>query len=342
MNQTLAVKKDKPNTLKLSPKPDTLKSPTKVDTGSLNLPAITHTLDGLRAAFLTYAASVRGFSAHSVTSYGNDLAHLLVLLGPKQEGPPSDITVEDLRACVAQLSLQNRAPASINRFIAAVRSFFAYMRRFGYITGDPARELKTIKQPKKLPRYLSEGEAASLCVLPKKLGILWPARDWALFEMLYSSGCRVNELASLGMNDFTGGAYEGAVIMGKGSKEREVFFSGDGIKALRAYLPERENKLQERGSKTPVVFLNRLGRPLSARGIQYIMARYTGSGGTAKHLSPHAFRHSFATALLNNGADVRLVQELLGHANISTTQCYTHITADHLVDVYRRSHPHGR
>lgn len=296
-------------------------------------------LDDYVAEFLTYSESVRGFSSNSVAGYKNDLAYLMDVLGAGIA--PSEITADDIRACVGRLSLQNSAASSVNRFIAAVRAFFAYLRRFGYIPTNPAREIKTVKQPQKLPRFMTEGEAEALCTLPRKKDILWPARDAALFEMFYSSGCRVGELAGIKMTDFTGGSYETAIILGKGSKERQVFFSADALRAIREYLPEREAWLRECRKKTAAVFVNRRGTALTGRGMQYILERYSGVEGTNKHVSPHAFRHSFATALLNNGADVRIVQEMLGHANISTTQRYTHISGDRLIDVYRRSHPHG-
>jgi integrase/recombinase XerC len=233
----------------------------------------------------------------------------------------------------------NAAPSSINRFIAAVRAFFAYIRRLEYIAIDPSREIKTVKQPKRLPKFMTAGEVDELCELPEKKDILWPSRDKALFEMLYSSGCRVSEIASLTMRDFTEG-YKSAFITGKGNKDRQVYFAVDAIEALKNYLPERGAHVAK-GKKVEHVFINRLGLPLSARGIRYIVTRYSGAEGTNRHISPHAFRHTFATSLLTNGADVRVVQEMLGHSNISTTQRYTHITTEQLIKTYRKAHPHG-
>jgi integrase/recombinase XerC len=233
----------------------------------------------------------------------------------------------------------NAAPSSINRFIAAVRAFFAYIRRLEYIAIDPSREIKTVKQPKRLPKFMTAGEVDELCELPEKKDILWPSRDKALFEMLYSSGCRVSEIASLTIRDFTEG-YKSAFITGKGNKDRQVFFATDAIEALKGYLPERGAHVAT-GKKIEHVFINRLGLPLSARGIRYIVTRYSGVEGTNRHISPHAFRHTFATSLLTNGADVRVVQEMLGHSNISTTQRYTHITTEQLIKTYRKAHPHG-
>ncbi|MBO5691028.1 MAG: tyrosine-type recombinase/integrase, partial [Spirochaetaceae bacterium] len=171
------------------------------------------------------------------------------------------------------------------------------------------------------------------------------ARDKALFQMFYSSGCRVAEMAGLTLEDFSQDL-SSAMVRGKGGKDRRVFFTPTASSALKEYLPQRQQKLLHSGkdvAKEPVrsLFLNNQGGALTTRGIRYILSRYSGVEGTNNPVSPHAFRHTFATALLSNGADVRMVQEMLGHSSISTTQRYTHITTAQLVKTYNQAHPHG-
>ena len=159
--------------------------------------------------------------------------------------------------------------------------------------------------------------------------------------MLYSSGCRVAELASLKLGDFAGGG-KSAVVKGKGKKDRIVYFEADALAALKDYLPERKallERLKVPGQKA--LFVNEKGGPLTTRGIRWIVERYSGAEGTNRHVSPHAFRHTFATAMLSGGADVRVVQEMLGHSSISTTQRYTHVTTQQLIEIYKKAHPHG-
>lgn len=290
--------------------------------------------------FLLYEETVRGFSRRSITAYREDFKHLFDFLG--DETYISAVTLENLRFCIGRLSELKISSASINRFIAAVRSLFAYCRKFQYIQNNIALELRTVKMSRHLPRFMTQMEVDALCAQPEKKELLWESRDKALFEMLYSSGCRVSELASLTLEDFTGD-YESAVITGKGNKDRRVYFEQDARTALKAYLEDRKKKFDALKKKdiVPEVFINQQGKKLSAVGMRWIVSRYSGFEGVNHHVSPHAFRHTFATQLLTNGADVRVVQELLGHANISTTQRYTHITTEKLIEIYNRAHPHG-
>lgn len=241
--------------------------------------------------------------------------------------------------------MQGSAASSVNRFVAAVRSLFAYCRRFDYIQKDPALEIHTVKQPKQLPKFMTASEVQELCTAPEKNSLLWEARDKALFQMFYSSGCRVAEMAGLTLEDFSQD-FSSAMVRGKGGKDRRVFFTPTASTALKEYLPQRQQKLLRfgnDGASQPVraLFLNNHGGALTTRGIRYILSRYSGVEGTNNPVSPHAFRHTFATALLSNGADVRMVQEMLGHSSISTTQRYTHITTAQIVKTYNQAHPHG-
>jgi len=292
--------------------------------------------------YLLYLMTVRGFSENTVTGYREDLKHLVLILDKNRR--MDSVTVEDLRNCIGSLSKRKYAAASINRFIAALRGLFAYCKKFKYIPTNVSLELKTIKLPKHLPRFMTEGEVDALCESPQKKELLWESRDHALFEMFYSSGCRVGELASLKLQDFSED-YKSAIVTGKGRKDRRVYFEGDAVAALKQYLLERNARFPasaKNGGKTvDNVFVNQQGTPLTEHGMWFIVSKYSGVEGTNRHMSPHAFRHTFATTMLSEGADVRVVQELLGHASISTTQRYTHISKEHLKQVYNQAFPHS-
>ncbi len=299
-----------------------------------------HQLQELIDEFLIYISGVRDLSENTVLGYKNDLEHLKIFLTPELD--ISTVTKENLKLCIGQLSKNHSSNASINRFIAAVRSLFAYAYKFGYLKENPALELKTVKLPKKVPRFMTSAEVETLCNQPEKNELLWASRDHALFEMLYSSGCRVSEITELCLSDFLNG-YDRAVVTGKGDKQRIVYFSDEAKTALKVYLADRKKVLQENGTlgTTDRIFISQKGQPLSVRGVRYIISRYSGAEGTNHHVNPHAFRHTFATTMIGNGADVRMVQEMLGHSSISTTQRYTHITTEKLIETYNKAHPHS-
>ena len=287
--------------------------------------------------FLSYIYGVRNLSENTLEGYKHDLDLFVELLGNESE--LEDITLGDLQLCVAQLTEKKFAATSINRFISAVRSFFKYAFRMGYIKVNPALRLKTIKAPQKMPRFLYPSETEEFCAQPEKTNLLWPSRDEAIIKCLYSSGCRVGELAGLKLRDLSSDL-SSAIVLGKGKKERRVFFSDETVAALKKYLLERKQHIKK-DSNVDALFVNQQATALTIRGIRYIINRYSGIEGTNHHISPHALRHTFATTLLSNGADIRVVQELLGHASISTTQRYTHITTEQLVRTYNQAHPHG-
>ena len=298
------------------------------------------TLNSAISEYLLYLDAVRGLSANSVLGYKKDLDYLMLFVG--KDVDIKDVTKENLLFCIGELSKKKMAATSINRFIAAVRTFFAYCKKFQYIPKNPAIELKTVRIPKKIPRFLTANEMNSLCNQPELKELLWTSRDCAIFEMLYSSGCRVSELANLRFSDFMEG-YTKAIVKGKGNKDRVVYFAKEAQAALKIYLDDRKKILQEKKveNEPEYIFINQKGNRLSAAGIRWIVSRYSGVEGTNHHISPHAFRHTFATQLLSNGADVRAVQELLGHSSISTTQRYTHITTEKLIEIYNKAHPHS-
>ena len=288
------------------------------------------TLNELVEEFLLYLSAVRNVSENTVAGYRNDLSQLQVLLTPTID--IKTITKENLLLCIGELSRQKKAAASINRFISAFITLFSSARKFEYIEKDSAIEIKTVKQPKKVPNYMTPAEVHQLCNQPEENELLWQKRDMAVLAMLYSSGCRISELRNLKLSDFTDGG-RAAIVTGKGNKQRKVYFADKDRDRVLA-----ENNVTE---KTDQLFINQKGKPISVNGLRYIITRYSGVEGTNHHINPHAFRHTFATTLLSNGADVRLVQEMLGHSSISTTQRYTHITTEKLIEVYKKAHPHG-
>jgi len=290
--------------------------------------------------FLLYLDSVRNVSQNTILGYRNDLTLLKQFLGPDRN--LNDIVKEDLNVSIGEMSKLKRKNASINRFISAVRTLFAYCLKFNYILKNPALSLKTVKNSKAMPRFMTESEINQLCTLPENNELLWKTRDKALFEMLYSSGCRVSEIAGLKITDFSNGT-NCAIVHGKGNKDRQVFFGTEAQKAFVEYLVDRKKILMEHNPNQKVlsVFINQKGTPLTTGGIRFILSKYTGVEGINRHINPHAFRHTFATQLLSNGCDVRMVQEMLGHSSISTTQRYTHITTEKLIETYKKAHPHG-
>ena len=292
--------------------------------------------------FLEYIKSVRGRASNTVSSYANDMRLLADYFG--EDRLLESLTEQDLRSCTMEMSRQKRAVSSVNRFIAAVRALFSYAKQFSIVRCNAALDLKMLKASKVLPKYMSAAEVDSMCALPEQKKLLWACRDKAIFEVLYSSGCRVSEIASL-TRQRVASDLSSAVITGKGGKDRKVYFEKDAQDSLRAYLDERDVRFPQakKGGAHEVdqVFLNQKGGPLSVNGIWRIVSRYSGVEGTGKQLSPHAFRHTFATAMLSGGADIRAVQEFLGHASISTTQRYTHVTLEHLKKVYDQAFPHS-
>lgn len=298
-------------------------------------------LSDLIDEFLLYLSSVRGLSDNTVSAYRNDLEQLKVFLTPELD--ITTITKENLLLCIGQLSKQKKSAATVNRFIAAVRTLFSYALKFEYLEKNPAIELKTVKLPKRVPKFMTSAEVNQLCNAPEENELLWKTRDECLFKMLYSSGCRISEITNLKLSDFMDN-YHSAIVTGKGSKQRKVFFDQNSRNALALYYQDRKKVLAENNIQKPTdqLFINQKGQPLTTGGIRYIITRYSGVEGTNHHVNPHAFRHTFATTMLNNGADVRMVQEMLGHSSISTTQRYTHVTTERLVEIYNKAHPHGK
>jgi integrase/recombinase XerC len=288
--------------------------------------------------YLGYLAAVRGVSERTLASYGTDLARFAAYCdnwGMTAEHADS----RGVEHFIADLSAEGFSSVSVNRALSSIRGFYRWLIRMGKRKDDPAAALRNLKTPRTLPAFLWEGEMAAFAELPEKEGILWPLRDKALILAMYSAGLRISELVSLSVKDLEEDCLA-ARVLGKGNKERYVFFSDEAAEAIKEYLPARRARIKAE-AVTDKLFVNRRGGPISIPGVRWIIARYGDRSGLGKHIHPHALRHSFATHLVNSGCDVRLVQEMLGHASISTTQRYTHVDMERLRQVYMKAHPHA-
>jgi len=328
--------------------------------------------------FLQYLQSVRNSSPHTILNYGNDLGQFIAYLSPPGEQPPAlpKITHLIIREFVGHLHERGLEKSSIARKLAALRSFFKYCVREGMIKESPARLVPTPKLPKRIPSVLSAeemngflnelagtGPAAAGGRLPAKKGaraaaqgskpagsegLLLP-RDRALLELLYAAGLRVSELTGLNLEDMEQNERM-LRVRGKGNKERIVPYGRKAQEALEKYWPLREQLLLQtsgRGGmrraapRTDAVFLNYAGSRLTQRSVGRIVKKYVKLVNINWDLHPHSLRHAFATHLLADGADLRAIQELLGHQSLSTTQKYTHASIRQLMEIYDKSHPHA-
>jgi integrase/recombinase XerC len=277
-------------------------------------------------------------SERTLRAYGTDLEHFSAYCGDRNTSP-EQAGSREVQGFISDLNAGGAAPVSVNRTLSSLRGFYRWLIRFNYRSDDPAGSLRNLKAPKILPSFLWEGEMARFSELPDTAGILWPLRDKAMILVMYSAGLRISELAGLSLSDLENDL-SGARVIGKGDKERYVFFSGEGREALAAYLPARKARIKEE-APTEKLFINRRGGPISVPGVRWVIAQYAKRADLG-HVHPHALRHSFATHLVNSGCDIRLVQELLGHASLSTTQRYTHVNMERLKQVYKKAHPHAR
>ena len=288
--------------------------------------------------YLEYLASVRGVSERTVSAYSRDLHHYITYCGNNGIFPEK-AELSQVRGFIADLSAEGIASVSVNRALSTLRGFYRWLVRFKYRSDDPTAPLRNLKTPKTLPAFLWEGEMAHFSELPDKSGILWPERDKALILAMYSGGLRISELTSISLKNMESD-FSGARIIGKGNKERQVFFSDEAREALLSYLPARQLRIKAE-HPTDRLFISCKGAPISVPGVRWIISKYAERSGLDKNIHPHSLRHSFATHLVNSGCDVRVVQELLGHASISTTQRYTHMNIERLRKVYNKAHPHG-
>ena len=297
--------------------------------------------ENLILEYLSYLQAVRGFSLRSADAYKNDLYRYENYCA-NHEIEMENAAPYEVQKFIADLSAEKMSAASVNRCLSSIRGFYRWMVRIKNKKDNPCLSLKNIKTPKKLPSVLWEDEMASFAELPDTAGILWSKRDKALILSMYSGGLRISEVVSLRMKDMNPSLNE-AKITGKGGKQRYVFFSDEAKTALKDYLPERSARLKMTGvyDESGALFINRKGCPISIPGVRWIISRYAQESGIGKNIHPHSLRHSFATHLVNSGCDVRVVQEMLGHSSLSTTQRYTHVSLENLKKVYASAHPHG-
>ena len=291
--------------------------------------------DSTLEKYLAYLESVRGLSKSSLSAYGRDVRLMLEFI---ERGGYDEESPDFVRPFLGELSRRGLSTRSVNRMLSSLRGYFRFKTRMGLGRYNPLEGVKGLRSGRRLPSFLFEDQMESL--LDDLDGGAWELRDRALFEFLYSTGCRVSEAVALNVTDLDL-VQRRVVVRGKGKKERNVFLGSAARRALTAYLEQRKARFPARRAET-ALFVNTRGGRLTDRGVRHILDGHLDRLAFGRKVSPHTFRHSFATHILNSGADIRIVQELLGHASLSTTQVYTHVGLDRLKDVYRRAHPHGR
>lgn len=288
-------------------------------------------------SFITYLHNVKKTSNNTELSYRRDLAKVERYLAAQGVSEASQITPELLKAYVDSLEKQKFAPASISRNIASIKAFFHYLTKEGIVDEDISESLKAPKIEKKLPEIMSMEEVVRLLEQP---GANTPKeiRDKAMLELLYATGIRVTELITLKLSDVNFSM--NFIVCRDRSKERVIPYGNAAKEALNRYLKEGRNALLE-DQDTDILFVNCSGLPMSRQGFWKLIKYYTRKAGITADITPHTLRHSFAAHLVENGADLRSVQEMLGHSDISTTQIYANMNHKHLREVYAKAHPRG-
>ena len=291
-------------------------------------------MNELLESFIKHLSDERNYSEHTVKAYRGDLENFRDFL-LKEEKKIEDADIATINAYVSTLYGKN-SPASVERKISAVRSFFSYLVRKDIVAQNPAKLVRTPKKEKHLPVFLSVDEVFNLVDVKDPERSPLRVRDRAVLELLYSSGLRVSELAGATLADLSIG--EAIIrVRGKGNKERIVPVGSKALSALGEYLDIRE----ELKPVSDRIFLNSRGRGITTRSLARIIKKYGLVSGISKNVSPHVLRHSFATHLLAGGADLRAIQEMLGHASLSTTQRYTHLSVERIMEVYDKTHPNA-
>lgn len=288
--------------------------------------------------YLNYLRSVRNLSEQTIHAYRNDLDAFTLWLSQRE----IDLETVDSRLArryIRELSGRGAAPATVNRHISTLNGLFKYQMRFEERSSNPMEAVRSVRLGRSLPDILFEDEVTE--ILDFDGGDFPALRDKLLLELLYSAGCRISELVGINIDDI---AFKrrSVLVHGKGGKQRFVFLNEHSYEAVRSYLPLRRELLRRLGKRDEkALILNQRGDRLTQRGAALLIERRLRSIGISKRVSPHTFRHSFATHLLDRGADIRIVQELLGHSSLSTTQIYTHLGVNRLKEVYARAHPHA-
>jgi integrase/recombinase XerC len=300
-------------------------------------------MDTYLAAFQTYLDIERQASPHTLRNYLSDLHQFVRFasdrLGQAVPCTPGQIDASLIRDFLSTLYQQGVGHTTLARKLASLRSFLHFLQQQGYVSDNVAEQVQSPKIRRPLPNVLPIDQVFALLDTPMTPSTALSLRDQALLELLYASGIRVSELVALDMQDVD--LHSGTLrVQGKGRRERQVFFGKTAAQALRAYLEERPSAPQ--GQAIPALFVNHRGGRLSTRGVQLLVKKHCQRTGLPARTSPHTMRHAFATHLLDNGADLRAIQELLGHQQLSTTQKYTHVSTDRMLEVYDKAHPRAR
>ncbi|MCC9600324.1 site-specific tyrosine recombinase XerD [Stieleria sp. JC731] len=291
--------------------------------------------DSVRDDFLRYLRGECHLAENTIVAYGRDLARFIDWLGNRRLDA---IRVGDLTDFMARLQSSDLAPASVSRAVVAVRTFFKYLQLEGVVAENPAELLAAQKLWQRVPGVLTQRQVDSFLNAPRKVDAFWQ-RDKAMLEVLYATGCRASEVCTLRLQDLS---FDQKYLKctGKGGKQRMVPIGGQAIAAIKIYLEESRTELaSKRENKHDELFLSRSGRPLDRIQLWRLVKHYARRAGIDSDISPHSLRHSFATHLLAGGADLRQVQEMLGHASIQTTQIYTHVEHSRLKKVHQQFHP---
>ncbi len=287
-------------------------------------------MDRFVEKFIRYLEIEKNYSKYTILNYKKDLDDFMAFLG---QAPLESVDYLFIRKYLALLKEKQISSRSVGRYLSTLRTFFKFLAREGYLKANPLLGISSPKQDKHLPSFMTEEEVTKLidAVILKDAKDDKALRDKAILEMFYSTGMRISEVVGSNISsvDFISGIVK---VMGKGKKERIVPIGECALSALRKYLDKRK-------TQTDALFLNKNGRRITDRGVRGIVAKYLRLASMKQGISPHTLRHSFATHLLNRGADLRSVQELLGHANLSTTQVYTHLTTERLKNIYDKAHP---
>ena len=288
--------------------------------------------------YLNHLLIERGMAANTLEAYGRDLRRYFQFLLKKEITQLPDVKPEVIIEYLVQIKGEGLSANSMNRSLAALRGLYKYLIQEKIITSSPLTNIDLAKVWMRLPDTISKEEMNVILIQP---GILTPAamRDTAMLELLYATGIRVSELINLTMNSVNW-QVGFLVVMGKGSKERIVPIGKTAYDCTRLYVDNARPQMMQK-KVTDVLFLNRFGAKFTRQGLWKVVIRYAKKAGLLKKVHPHTFRHSFATHLLEGGADLRTVQVMLGHADISTTQIYTHITRDRLKEIHQKYHPRG-
>lgn len=306
-------------------------------------------------AYIRYLQRVRELSPNTVEGYRHDLSAFSAFLSEADTKAP-ELTPRQARQYIASLSRKRRAAASVNRALSVLKGYYGFLLKQEMADSNPFAAISSLKKGGALPEVLFETEVEKLLAVSAGAAAqggskadgtqsadsrFMAVRDRLVLELLYSTGCRVSELVGIDITDIS--AKSGSILVrGKGSKER-IVFAGEGARAaLAEYLPYRNARIKAAGaSSTKALCINNRGGRITRRSVGAIVRKYSSALGLPKNVSPHTFRHSFATHLLDRGADLRAVQEMLGHANLSTTQVYTHLGFDRLKAAYSKAHPHA-